>query len=365
MEVRFFDYPKQFGIDAENYERIIMETLRKGAYILGAELESFERNLAEYVGVKHAVGVNNCTDAILISLLAAGVGPGDEVITVSHTFVATVEVIKFTGAEPVLVDIGEDRCMDVSKVEEAITPKTKAIVPVQLNGRIMKGMDNLMEIAEKHGLSVIEDSSQAIGAELNGKGAGSIGLTGNFSFYPAKVLGAFGDAGAITTDDDEIAEKAKLLRNHGRAPSGEIVMWGLNSRLDNVHAAILDYKLTRLDENIEKRRVLAKIYHDKLKGIEQLVLPAYDGDGHRDVFQNYEIEAENRETLEKYLADKGIQTPRQWGGKGVHQFEKLGFDVSLPRTELFFSRCLLLPLYPELETEKAEYVADTIAGFYA
>lgn len=366
-KLKFFDYPLQFEIYEKKYIEIIKETLSKGAYILCDDLKKFEEDFAKFVGTKYSVGISSCTDALLLSLYAAGIGLGDEVITVSHTFVATVEVIKFLGAIPVFVDIADDHNMNIDLVESAINSKTKAIIPVHLNGRICGKMDKLLSIAEKYNLIIIEDAAQSLGATYKGKGAGTFGLAGCFSFYPAKLLGTFGDAGAIITNDNQFADKLKMLRNHGRGKGTDIKCWGLNCRMDNLHAAILDYKLTFLPEWIRNRRNIAKKYNDELSEIDALRLPPAleNGDEFFDVFQNYEIEAENREELVKNLKDNGIEVMLPWGGKGVHQFEALGLNhFTLPRTEEFFRKALMLPMYPELEDDKIEYIAQTIRSFY-
>ncbi len=366
-KVRFFDYPIQFKIHEREYMKVIQDTLSRGAYILGEDLDRFEENLANFVGTKYAVGVGNCTDALLLSLYAAGIGPGDEVITVSHTFVATVEVIKFLEATPVFVDIIDDHNMNMDLVETAITQNTKAIIPVQLNGRICTNMDKLVDIAKKRNVVLIEDSAQALGAKYKGKGAGTFGLSGCFSFYPAKLLGTFGDAGAIVTDDAEFAEKVRMLRNHGRGKGTDINLWGLNCRMDNLHAAIIDFKLKRLPDWIKRRREIASMYHNELSSIKELKLPpppVEDGE-HYDVFQNYEIEAEKRDELIAYLKENGIEVAVQWGGKAVHQFEALGLGyISLPRTEQLFRKALMLPIYPELQNEQVRYIINTIQDFY-
>lgn len=365
-KVRFFDYPLQFKIHEKEYMEIIRGTLTRGAYILSEDLKRFEENFAEFVGTKYAVGVSNCTDALLLSLYAAGIHPGDEVITVSHTFVATVEVIKFLRAIPVFVDITDDHNMNIDLVESAITPKTKAIVPVQLNGRICTNMDKLVDIAKKHNLILIEDSAQALGARYKGKCAGTFGLSGNFSFYPAKLLGAFGDAGAVVTNDEEFAEKIRMLRDHGRG-KGTVNLWGLNCRMDNLYAAILNFKLKKLPEWIKRRRESARMYHEGLSDIDGLRLPPppVEGDTHYDVFQNYEVEAERRDEVVKYLKENGIEAVLQWGGKGVHQFEALGLShIKLPRTEELFRKALMLPIYPELKDEQVENVVESIREFY-
>ncbi len=367
-KVRFFDYPLQFKAREKEYMEILHNTLSRGAYILGEDIARFEENLARFVGTKYAVGVGNCTDALLLSLMAAGVGPGDEVITVSHTFVATVEVAKMLGATPVFVDIADDHNMNVELVEDSITTRTKAIVPVQLNGRICTNMNRLVETAKRRGLAIIEDSAQSLGAAYQGRGAGTFGLSGNFSFYPAKLLGAFGDAGAVVTDDRAFAEKVRMLHNHGRGRGTDINLWGLNCRMDNLHAAILDFKLKLLPEWIKRRRAIAKMYHDGLSTIGTVRLPAgpVDNAEHYDVFQNYEIEADKRDALLSYLREKkGIEAVVQWGGKAVHQFAPLGLGhVKLPRTERLFRDALMLPLYPELEEGDVEYIVRSIQDFY-
>ncbi|MBI4687073.1 MAG: DegT/DnrJ/EryC1/StrS family aminotransferase [Nitrospirae bacterium] len=366
-KVKYFDYPLQFKVYEKEYTGIIWDVLSRGAYILGEDLRKFEESLARFTGSKYAVGVGNCTDALLLALHAAGVGRGDEVITVSHTFVATVEVIKFLGAEPVFVDITDDHNMNVELVKSAITPKTKAIIPAQLNGRICSNMESLVSLAKERGLTIIEDSAQSLGATYKGKGAGTFGLAGCFSFYPAKLLGTFGDAGAVITDSEEFAEKVRMLRNHGRGSGTDINLWGLNCRMDNLHGAILNYKLTLLPGWIKRRREIAGIYNAELSGIKELRLPPGPADNsvHYDVFQNYEIEAEDRNGLVSYLNKNGVEVLLPWGGKAVHQFEALGLShIHLSRTEELFKKVAMLPMYPELKDEQVQYAAKTIKDFY-
>jgi len=366
-KVRYFDYPAQFRNFREKYLEIFDNTLSAGKMILQEDVECFESNLAKFVDSKYAIGVGSGTGALLLSLMACGIGLGDEVITVSHTFVATVEVIKLLGAIPVLVDIDDSHNMDIDLVEEVITERTKAIIPVHLNGRICNKMEKLQEIAYKYNLMIIEDAAQALGASYKGKKAGTFGITGCFSFYPAKILGAFGDAGAIVTNDENIARKLKALRNHGRE-GAEIICWGFNCRLDNIQAAILNYKLELIPQWIKRRREIAKIYQEELSEISELRLPPAptNGGDHYDVFQNYEIEAERRDELIQYLKSKGIEVMLPWGGKAVHQFKALGLDhYKLPRTEKFFEKAIMLPMYPELKDEEVKYITQTIKDFYA
>lgn len=363
--VRYIDYPNQF----RKMETEIMETihtvLANGDLMLRQQLRDFEANLAAFVGTRYAVGTSNCTDALHLTLRAAGIGPGDEVISVAHTFVATIAAIHHSGATPILVDIADDHNIDVSQIERALTPRTKALLPVSLNGRLAD-METILAIARKHNLLVIEDSAQALGAHLDGKGAGAWGLAGCFSFYPAKLLGAFGDAGAVTTNDEDLAQRVRQLRDHGRMPNGDLAGWSFNCRMDNLHAALLDLKLKRLPEWLEKRRALAALYEERLGCVEQLRLPPPPEAGRRyDVYQNYELEAENRDELNAYLKSQGVETMLPWGGRAVHQFPALGLShFHLPRTEMLFRHVLMLPMHPELEEPQIDYVADTIKSYY-
>lgn len=365
-KVPFFNYPYLFESDQEELTRIMLDVCHRGAYILQKDLEAFEKSLASYAGAKYAVGVADGTEAITIALIAAGLKQGDEVIFTSHTFIATAAAIHQAGGIPIPVDCGSDHMMDVTVIEQAITPRTKALVPTQLNGRVCN-MDAIMSIAEKHNLFIVEDAAQALGAKYKGKSAGTFGVAGTISFYPAKSLGCFGDGGAVLMNDEKIYKTVKCLRDHGRDDSGEIVMWGFNSRLDNLQAAILNHKLSSFDNVISRRREIAARYNSKLSELKQLHLPPAPGSekDHFDTFQNYEIEAENRDALQVFLKERGVGTLIQWGGKAVHQFKKLGFKVSLPYTEQMFTKCIMIPLNMALSNEDVDYVADCIRDFYS
>jgi dTDP-4-amino-4,6-dideoxygalactose transaminase len=365
-KVRFVDYPAQFRKMEEEIMSTVRTLLSQGDLMMRAQMRDFEANLASFVGTRYGVGTSNCTDALHLSLRAAGIGPGDEVITVSHTFVATVAAVHHSGATPILVDIRDDHNMDPEQAEAAITPRTRALLPVHLNGRLCD-MERLTRIAERHGLLIIEDSAQALGASLNGRKGGAWGAGGCFSFYPAKLLGAFGDAGAMVTDSPEMADRVKLLRDHGRSKDGEIACWSFNCRLDNLQAALLDLKLKRIPEWLEARRALARRYHEALSGMEQLLLPPppEDSGPYYDVFQNYEIEAERRDELVAHLKGNGVEILVPWGGRAVHQSPALGLShFHLPRTEEAFRKMLLLPMHTELREEQVDYVAETIRRFY-
>ena len=363
--IAFFHYPSVFTDQESEFISVIRDVGRRGAFVTQRDLAEFERNLADYVGAKYAVGVGNATDGLLIGLRAASIHPGDEVIFSSHTMVATAAAIHFAGAIPIPVECGPDHLIDPEAVAAAITPRTRAIMPTQLNGRTCN-MDALQAIADKHGLMIVEDAAQALGSRFKGKYAGTFGVASAISFYPAKVLGCLGDGGSVITNDDKIYERLLQLRDHGRNRNGEIVSWGLNSRLDNIQAAILDFKLQRYDQVIETRRQIARHYTDRLKGLPKLVLPpGPDSDpDHFDIFQNYEIEAAWRDELREFLKERGIGTLIQWNGQAIHHLKALGFTQSLPHTDYLFSRLLMLPMNTSLSDEDVDYVCDNIREFY-
>jgi dTDP-4-amino-4,6-dideoxygalactose transaminase len=363
--IPFFNYKGAFTAHEEEYVTIFRDVIRRGAFIQQRDLVRFEENLRNYLGVKHAIGVGNATDGLVMAWRAAGLRPGDEVIFPSHTMVASPASVAHAGGIPVPVDCGRDHLIDPGALESAVTERTKAIMPVQLNGRTAD-MDRIQSIADKHGLYIIEDSAQALGSKFRGKFAGTFGRAGVFSFYPAKILGCFGDGGAVVTNDDAIARKVLLLRDHGRDETGEVVTWGFNSRLDNLQAAILDFQFRDYDSIITHRRLLASMYHSLLNGLNELLLPpAPDANqDHFDVYQNYEIQADRRDELKIFLAENGIGTIVQWGGKAVHQFTGLGLRGRLPYTERLFERCLMLPMNMMVSTEDVDYICSRIRTFY-
>lgn len=363
--IPFFDYPQLFTAEEEALVGIFKDVGRRGAFIMQEDAERFERNLAGYLGAQHALGVGNATDGLHFALRAAGIGPGDEVIFSSHTMVATAAAIHFAGAKPVPVECGADHLIDPEAVEAAITPATRAVMPTQLNGRT-SNMQALQAIADRHDLLIVEDAAQALGSRFQNRMAGTFGAAAAISFFPAKTLGSLGDGGAVITNDDEIAGKVQQLRDHGRLADGEILSWGLNSRLDNLQAAILDHRLAQYQVAIDRRRHLARRYRARLEPIEELVLPpGPDNDpDHYDIYQNYEIEAERRDELKQHLITRGIGTLIQWGGKAVHQWQKLGFKEKLLFTERLFERMLLLPMNLSITDSQQEEVCDAIEQFY-
>jgi dTDP-4-amino-4,6-dideoxygalactose transaminase len=306
--VPFFNYPALFARDEKDLTPILQDVLRRGAYIMQKDLFEFEEKLGQYLGVKHVIGVADGTVAIMMGLRAAGIGEGDEVILPSHTFVATAAAVHHVGARPVLADCGPDHLIDAADVARKIGPKTKAILPVQLNGRTAN-MDGIEALARQHGLKIVEDSAQALGSKFKGRFAGTFGVAGTCSFYPSKTLGCFGDGGAVFTDDDGAADYMRLLRDHGRAATGDVVAWGYNSRLDNLQAAVLNYKLATYDREVARRREIAAHYESKLKGLPGLVLPpAPDADAnHFDIYQNYEVESDRRDALRAHLDANGVK----------------------------------------------------------
>ncbi len=364
-KVPFVNYPEHYRRLWDEVMQAITEVLTRGDLILRDQLRQFEENTASFVGTKHAVGVNSGTDALHLSLLAAGVGPGDEVITVAHTFVASAAVIVHCGATPVLVDVAEDFNMDVEQLEQAITPRTKAIMPVHLNGRLCD-MGKLMDIASKHNLIVIEDAAQALGATFDGQKAGSFGLTGCFSFYPSKILGGAGDGGMVTTDDEGVAEKIRLYRNHGQQTKNEIVLFGFNSRLDNLQAAILNVKFKYLSGWIERRREVANMYHCGLSDLPYLRLPPPPESSGRyfDTYQNYVIRAQDRDKLVTYLSESSVETLISWPKPMQHQKALNLSHFHLPVTEQLSREVLSLPMNTELSNEQVEFVMDSVRKFY-
>lgn len=364
-EVPFFNYRGAFTAIERELMATITDVIHRGAFIMQRDLTDFEKAIAEYLGVKHAFGVGNATDGLHIALRAAGLESGDEVIFPSHTMVASPASVHFAGGVPVPVDIGPDHMIDPRSIEKAITKRTRFIMPVQVNGRTCD-MDAIQAIADQHGLKIVEDAAQGLGSSFKGRKAGSFGIAASFSFYPAKVLGCLGDGGMIVTSDDRVADRMHQLRDHGRDRDGEVSSWGMNSRLDNIQAAILHLQFRDYQSIIDHRRSLAAAYQEQLADLKELVLPpAPDADErHFDVYQNYEIEADRRDELRAYLKEHGIGTLIQWGGKAVHQFERLPVKASLPATERFFQRCLMLPMNMMVTTDDVEYISGVIRSFY-
>lgn len=343
----------------------IVSCLSRGALIDRQDLREFESHFAAFVGTKYAIGVSSGYHALQFSLQAAGIGPGDEVITVAHTFVATISAIVNVGAQPVLVDVRDDYNIDPQSFEAAITPRTRAVIPVSLNGRVCD-MPAILSIAARHNLIVVEDSAQALGAECRGRRAGSFGNAGCFSFFPFKILGGIGDGGAVTTNDAGLALAIRRLRYNGEDRSaGEYHFHGQTALLDNVQAAVLDVKLGHVEKWIEHRRKIAALYRAGLSDVLQIRLPHFDESAQRDSFQNYVVRVEDRDGLKKHLESDGIETLVHWR-KPVWQHGSLGLERRcLPNTESLCQEVLSLPMNAETTEQQVEIVAESIRSFYA
>lgn len=366
MQIPFFRYPHIFSQQRDDILAAIIKVMERGSFILQDELNEFERQIAVFAGAKHAIGMANGTDTLFLALKAAGIGPGDEVILASHTYIATAAAVHFAGSTPVLVDCGPDHLIDPAAAAAAVTPRTKAIMPTQLNGRTCD-MDRLQAIATKHNLLIIEDAAQALGSKFKGKCAGTFGFAGSISLYPAKVLGCFGDGGLLFTNNKQNFTALKQLRDHGRNDDGLVVRWGMNSRLDNLQAAVLLTKLKIYPLEMERRRQLARLYREGLQDLEDMTLPpGPDNDAdHFDIYQNYEVEAGRREALREHLTANGVRTIIQWAGTPVHQFKDLGLPkINLPATDRLFQRCFLLPMNTSLTDSEVAYICEVIRKFY-
>lgn len=363
-KIRFVDPGKNYLMIKDEIDKAYFEVMTKGDLIDRGQLHSFEQNLAKFVGTKYAVGLNSGYDALHMSLRAAGIGPGDEVIVPAHTFVATASAVANVGATPVLVDVTKDFNIDVDKIEEAITAETKALLPVHLSGW-MADMPRIMKIAEKYNLVVVEDACQSLGSSVNGKGAGSWGLTGCWSFYPFKILGGYGDGGAITTNDEEVALFATRMRYNGEdRDSGEYHGHGFTCLLDNLQAAFLDVKLRHLPAWIVRRKQIAEKYRQGLQDISDLLLPHYDRLEFDHVYQNYTIRSKQGSEFSDYMKANGIEVLTQFR-KPYYKHEALKLiDRDFPETEALSREVCSLPMNVELDDDEIDYVIHVVRSFY-
>ena len=352
------------GLNAQLHEAFD-RVLAHGHFILGEEVEEFERRFADLAGTPFAIGVNSGTDALILSLRALGIGSGDEVITAPNSFVASAGCVALVGARPVFVDVREDYNLDQELLEHAITPRTKAIIPVHLTGR-PADMDPIMDIARRHRLRVVEDAAQAVSAEYRGRRVGSFGDTGCFSLHPLKTLNACGDGGVVVTHSPELCERIRLLRNLGLRTRENALMWSGNSRLDTLQASLLLVKLRYVDEWTEKRRAHARFYQENLKDLPGVQAPG-DAPHERSVYHIFVIQADRRDELKQYLADQGIGTAIHYP-LPIHLQEAaaaLGYRRGdFPVAERQAARILSLPVYPELGREELEQVTTAIKAFY-
>ena len=379
--IPFLDLPSQHRELEDELVEVFRDALRTASFIGGHQVQAFEEEFAQFCGTKYCIGANSGTDALRFALIAAGIGPGDEVITVPNTFIATTEAISQAGATPVFVDVDEETYnMDPNKLEEYLKfrisnfefrNRPKALIPVHLYGQPAK-MDSLLELAEQFNLIVIEDACQAHGAEYfstnrnSWRKAGSMGLASAFSFYPSKNLGACGEGGAVTTDDQTLAQKVKMLRDHGQAKKYYHDMEGYNGRLDAMQASCLRVKLKHLSKWNESRRQIA-YHYDELFADFNGVIPPYDPLWAKAVYHLYVIRIEKRDDLQKYLSENGVAT-------GIHYpipihlqnaYTHLGYKKGdFPVSEKLASEILSLPMFPELTLEQQEEVAGRIKEFF-
>lgn len=364
VQVPFAYLSEQFA-DPDAILADIRALVSTGDFTLGKVVGEFERAFADFVGAKHAIGVNSGTDALKLSLMAAGVGPGDEVITAANTFIATVGAINEVGARPVFVDVDDSFCLNVDQVAQAITPRTRAIIPVHLTGNVAD-MDRLVPIAQRHGIPIVEDACQAIGSRRGGKGAGTWGLAGTYSLHPLKFLNIWGDGGVIVTSDDAAERKLRLLRNHGLVDRDTIVLLGCNSRLDSLQAVVAKRLLLDAGSIIEKRNLNARAYDQGLAGLAQVQPPARDA-AVTHTFVTYQILADDRDGLLAHCKARGVDAKIHYPvpvyrQEGLRHFGYKPGDF--PVTDKQAARTLTLPVHQYLTSVQVEHVVSTIREFY-
>jgi dTDP-4-amino-4,6-dideoxygalactose transaminase len=353
------DLKGQYKTLQKEIEAGFQQTMENTSFILGPNVHEFEKEAANYLGVKHALTCASGTDALHLGLIAAGIKEGDEVITTSFTFIATAEAICYVGATPVFVDVNPRTFnIDVEQIEKAITPKTKAILPVHLFGQ-PADMNAIQALADKHNLVIVEDCAQSFGADINGVMTGGIGAVGCHSFFPSKNLGCYGDGGMVTTNDDDIAEQVKILRNHGSNVRYHHDVIGYNSRLDELQAVVLRAKIKHIAEyNIQRRRVAHK-YSELLA---EVVTPPHEDNIGTHVYHQYTVLTDKRDAIMQKLSDENIGCAIYYPIP-LHQqkaFADSCQDVSLPVTEDIIRHCMSLPVYPELENDTIEHIVDVI-----
>jgi dTDP-4-amino-4,6-dideoxygalactose transaminase len=364
-KIPFNNLSQQYLKIKDEIDKVVLDVCASGNYILGPNVRAFEKELAFYCDCKYSVGVASGTDALLLSLMSIGINAGDEVITTPFTFIATANTVTRLGAKPVFVDICPDTYnIDPAKIESSITSRTKAIIPVHLFGN-PANMAEISAIANSHGLAIIEDAAQAIGAKFDGKSVGGFGKTGALSFFPSKNLGAYGDGGAVLTNEENIRQQLDLLRRQGAKRKYYHEVLGTNSRLDEIQAAILRVKLRHLDIWIGNRREIAKYYYDALQGTE-FILPIEHSNVYH-VYHHYSIRIpKGRDEFYKYMLDKGIETMIYYPYPLHLQplFEYLGHKISdFPVSEEVSKQIISLPCYPELTSEELEQICNAIYTF--
>ncbi|MEQ9638570.1 MAG: DegT/DnrJ/EryC1/StrS family aminotransferase [Alphaproteobacteria bacterium] len=364
-DIPYVDFPAQYAAERDDIHQVVAEVFGAGDFVGGPAVMRLELAVSEYLGVDHVVALNSGTDALAMALRGLGIGWGDEVITPPNSFVASTAAIVQVGATPVFADVLDDQNIDPVKVEAAITERTRAIMPVHLTGRIA-AMDELMALAETHGLKVVEDAAQAFGSRLNDRPAGTIGHVGCFSTHPLKNLNAAGDGGLLVTDDGDVADQARLWRNHGMRDRNTVVEWGSVSRMDGLQAALLTMRLGKLAGVIEQRRALAQRYRDKLDPAHVFI--PEDGNGNVATYHTFVVQVDRRDELQSHLAANGI-------GSAIHYpvpihlqpaAAELGCGAGdYPVTERQAGRILSLPIHQFLDQADVDHVCDTIHRFFA
>ncbi len=364
--IPYVDIAAQHAAIKHELMAAVSDVLDSGQFILGQQVAEFEGRFAQLCGVRYAVGVNSGTDALVLALRALGIGPGDEVITAPNSFVASTGCIRLLGAKAILVDVGDDYNIDPAKITAAITPRTKAILPVHLTGRPCN-MAQILRVANDQGMHVIEDCAQAVLAEYKGRRVGSFGTIGCFSLHPLKTLNACGDGGILTTDDPELYERLKVMRNLGLRTRDECVMWSQNSRLDTLQAAMLLVKLKYLDHWTARRRENAQHYRERLQSVTQIRLPSEEKEFEKAVYHTFVVQAERRDDLRAFLSARGIGSNVHYPVP-IHLIEagrELGYSKgSFPVTEAQARAIVSLPVYPELTGEKLDLICEQIKSFY-
>ncbi len=363
--VPYVNFPAQYAEERNEIMALVDDVFSKGAFVGGDYIAQLEAAIAEVVGVKHVIALNSGTDALILAMKGFGIGSGDEVITPPNSFVASTAAITAVGAIPVFVDVKPDQNIDPALIKAAISGRTKAIMPVHLTGRVAE-MDRIMEIAEQYDLKVIEDAAQSFGSRYQDVMSGAIGHAGCFSAHPLKNLNAAGDAGFITTDDDSLAEHARLLRNHGLKDRETVVTWGTVSRMDNLQAAFLTMRLKHTDDVVEKRRANAQLYRDLLQDSAVFMPPCVQAEFN--TFHTFVVQIERRDALRAYLAECGIETAVHYPVPIHLQPAAVGLghkSGDFPATEYQASRIVSLPIHQLLSDDDIRYVVANIEAFYS
>ncbi|MEM7429673.1 MAG: DegT/DnrJ/EryC1/StrS family aminotransferase [Pseudomonadota bacterium] len=366
MKVPFIDLKERFVEERDELMARIEETLAKGHLVLTPELNEFEEMVQDYTGAKHCVGLNSGTDALMMGLWASGIGPGDEVIHPPISFVATTGAIVHVGATPVFADVRDDQLIDPEDIERKITPKTKVIMPVHWTGK-MCDMDAITDIAERHNLIILEDSAQSMGSTYKGKHGGLFGPSGAISCHPLKNLNALGDGGLLLTDDDEIARKIRLYRNHGLESRDNVVMYGVNSRLDVLSAVVMKYRLERLDEVIARRKRNADLYRELITAPDVFIPEEREAEGYKDSYVMFLIQADRRDELQAFLRERGVETLIYYGTPlHLHRAaEPFGYKRGdLPVAERQCEKVLALPHNQQISEDQVAYVSAQVNAFY-